>query len=83
MIQVWGCLATSPLRYQRIQEIFMFLSDYYSCIITNTTDLQIRSCLFLIVCTFVYIHVFVHGWADGWCFDVFSLWVVKDWWCFK
>ncbi|KAF5764247.1 hypothetical protein HanXRQr2_Chr15g0689811 [Helianthus annuus] len=55
--------------------MFMFLSDYYSCIITNTTDLQTRSCLFLIVCTFVYIHVFVHGWADGWCFDVFSLWV--------
>ncbi|KAJ0885089.1 hypothetical protein HanPSC8_Chr10g0441381 [Helianthus annuus] len=61
MIQVWGCLATSPLRYQRIQEMFMFLFGYYSCIITNTTDLQIRSCLFLIVCTFVYIHVFVHG----------------------
>ena len=28
MIQVWGCLATSPLRYRRIQEMFMFLSDY-------------------------------------------------------
>ncbi|KAJ0493062.1 hypothetical protein HanIR_Chr12g0581811 [Helianthus annuus] len=57
MIQVWGCLATSPLRYQRIQEMFMFLSDYCSCITTNTADLLIRSCLVFILCTFVYIHV--------------------------
>uniref|UniRef100_A0A251SJL2 Uncharacterized protein n=1 Tax=Helianthus annuus TaxID=4232 RepID=A0A251SJL2_HELAN len=56
-IQVRGCLATSPLRYQRIQEMFMFLSDYCSCITTNTADLLIRSCLVLILCTFVYIHV--------------------------
>ncbi|MFS7931470.1 hypothetical protein Hanom_Chr04g00356361 [Helianthus anomalus] len=57
MIQVWGCLATSPLRYRRIQEMFMNQSDYRSCITTNTADLLIRSCLVLILCTFVYIHV--------------------------
>ncbi|KAJ0816704.1 hypothetical protein HanPI659440_Chr00c11g0723581 [Helianthus annuus] len=57
MIQVWGCLATSPLRYQRIQEMFMNRSGYRSCITTNTADLLIRLCLVLILCTFVYIHV--------------------------
>ncbi|KAJ0436959.1 hypothetical protein HanHA300_Chr16g0596511 [Helianthus annuus] len=57
MIQVWGCLATSPLRYRRIQEMFMNRSDYRSCITTNTADLLIRLCLVLILCTFVYIHV--------------------------
>ncbi|KAJ0813365.1 hypothetical protein HanPSC8_Chr17g0772571 [Helianthus annuus] len=57
MIQVWGCLATSPLRYRRIQEMFMNRSDHRSCITTNTADLLIRLCLVLILCTFVYIHV--------------------------
>ncbi|KAJ0790412.1 hypothetical protein HanPI659440_Chr05g0215141 [Helianthus annuus] len=57
MIQVWGCLVTSPLRYRRIQEMFMNRSNYRSCITTNTADLLIRLCLVLILCTFVYIHV--------------------------
>ncbi|MFS7903575.1 hypothetical protein Hanom_Chr01g00025691 [Helianthus anomalus] len=54
---LWGCLATSPLRYRRIQEMFMNRSDYRICITTNTADLLIRLCLVLILCTFVYIHV--------------------------
>ncbi|MFS7945682.1 hypothetical protein Hanom_Chr06g00527101 [Helianthus anomalus] len=45
----------------------MLLSDYRNCITTNTTDSLIRLCLVLILCTFVYIHVYDHGWVDGWC----------------
>ncbi|KAJ0819217.1 hypothetical protein HanPSC8_Chr16g0693581 [Helianthus annuus] len=36
MNQVWGCLATSSMRYQRIQEMFTALSDRSSYTSTNT-----------------------------------------------
>ncbi|KAF5800718.1 hypothetical protein HanXRQr2_Chr06g0239871 [Helianthus annuus] len=66
MIQVWGCLATSPLRYQRIQEELTYLSDHLRCITTNTADLLIRSCsISFCTCVFIFMFKFMVGRTGG------------------
>ncbi|KAJ0921576.1 hypothetical protein HanPSC8_Chr05g0193131 [Helianthus annuus] len=86
MIQVWGCLATSPMRCQRIQEEFASLSNHSSCTATDTHLFSDQVHVFIYPC-FIYFRVFggvkflCWEWflcvESSWLLAVHGLWVVS------
>ncbi|KAJ0509390.1 hypothetical protein HanIR_Chr11g0528241 [Helianthus annuus] len=81
MIQVWGCLATSPLRYQRIQEMLVFLSDHRCCTLPTLLIYGSGRVLFSFCAPlYIFMFMFMVGWMGG--VLICLVMGCESWWCF-
>ena len=68
MIQVWGCLATSPMRCQRIQEAFASLSNHSSYTATDTHLFSDQVHVFIYPFFYFYLYIW---WCEFLCWEWF------------